>query len=308
MAAALPRKRVSFDSKAVVINEVSNPNKSPVEKEEIEMAAFMDEEESDSNPDADVNSPSKLNWNKNVNVSEGKTKINNLKRRQETPKTKTSGDIAFEKRRKFLQAKIKEYNKKVLKRGVVFLYRIPPYFNHFECRVRLAEYAKILRIYFEPEAKFLAEKRKKRKIRRRSQANFVRGWVEFEDKKEAKRIVKMLDGVRMSDRKGDKYYHDDWHMKYLKGFKWRHLKEKFQAHLAEQNQKMQQEMIQIRKEESFFKKQIKRAKRVKKLNSKRLGDEDEWTSKKRLARKFTQKKNIVHHVDLESAKALLLKN
>jgi len=234
--------------------------------------------------------------------------MNTFKRRKSTPKTKTSGDIAFQKRRKFLRAKIREYNKKVLKRGVVFLYRIPPYFNHVECRVRLAEYAKILRVYLEPEANYLAERRKKRKIRRRNQINCVRGWVEFEDKKEAKRVVKMLDGKPMSSRKGDKYYHDDWHMKYLKGFKWRHLKEKFQVHLAEQNQKMQQEMIQIRKEEKFFKNQVKRAKRVTKLNKKRLADEDERTSKKRITRRFTQKKKIVHNVDLKSAKALLLKN
>jgi len=56
MAAALPRKQVSFDSKPVVINEVSNPH--PVEKEEVEIAAFMEEEDSDSDskPNDEFNS------------------------------------------------------------------------------------------------------------------------------------------------------------------------------------------------------------------------------------------------------------
>jgi ESF2/ABP1 family protein len=47
----------------------------------------------------------------------------------------------------------------------------------------------------------------------------VVGWIEFADKKVAKRVAKSLNNTPMGGKKSD-YYHDDiWNLKYLKNFK-----------------------------------------------------------------------------------------
>lgn len=91
----------------------------------------------------------------------------------------------------------------------------------------LSKYGDINRIYLVPEDKSLHKKRVAAGGNRR--AKFTEGWIEFEDKKIAKRVAAMLNTTQIGGRKRD-YYHDDmWNLKYLKGFKWDHLTEKIGA-------------------------------------------------------------------------------
>lgn len=50
--------------------------------------------------------------------------------------------------------------------------------------------------------------------------NFTEGWVEFEDKRRAKRAAALLNGQPMGGRKRSAYYYDLWALKYLPKFKW----------------------------------------------------------------------------------------
>jgi ESF2/ABP1 family protein len=56
---------------------------------------------------------------------------------------------------------------------------------------------------------------------------FVEGWVEFKDKKIAKRLALTLNNQKIGGKRRS-FYHDDlWNIKYLPKFKWNYLTEKF---------------------------------------------------------------------------------
>lgn len=63
------------------------------------------------------------------------------------------------------------------------------------------------------------KKKKKRKVR------FVEGWVEFKDKKIAKQAANMLNNTSIGGPKRSPFRDDLWSLKYLKDFKWHHIKE-----------------------------------------------------------------------------------
>ncbi len=46
------------------------------------------------------------------------------------------------------------------------------------------------------------------------------GWIEFADKKVAKRVAESLNNTPIGGKKGDFYHDDIWNLKYLKGFKY----------------------------------------------------------------------------------------
>ncbi len=68
-----------------------------------------------------------------------------------------------------------------------------------------------------------------RKARKRNGGNtgksFTEGWVEFEDKKVAKRVVAMLNGNAIGGKRRSAYHYDLWNLKYLPKFKWDQLTE-----------------------------------------------------------------------------------
>lgn len=69
-----------------------------------------------------------------------------------------------------------------------------------------------------------ARKRRKRQGKN-SGKNFTEGWVEFNDKRVAKRVAEMLNGQPMGGKHRSAYHYDLWCLKYLSRFKWDHLTE-----------------------------------------------------------------------------------
>ncbi len=57
----------------------------------------------------------------------------------------------------------------------------------------------------------------------------MEGWVEFADKRDAKMVAERVNGTLVGGKKRSFYHDDMWTIKYLKGFKWRHLTEKLGA-------------------------------------------------------------------------------
>uniref|UniRef100_A0A8C5X3J6 Activator of basal transcription 1 n=1 Tax=Malurus cyaneus samueli TaxID=2593467 RepID=A0A8C5X3J6_9PASS len=55
---------------------------------------------------------------------------------------------------------------------------------------------------------------------------FAEGWVEFRDKRAAKRAAKILHGAPMAPRPRSPFRHHCWSIKYLPGFRWPHLSER----------------------------------------------------------------------------------
>jgi ESF2/ABP1 family protein len=126
---------------------------------------------------------------------------------------------------------LKSLNKKNLvatemairKSGVVYLSRIPPFMKLVKLRSLLEPYGTINRIFLAPEDPVAHARRvrnggNKRKLH-------TEGWVEFVNKRDAKKACELLNGRAIGGKKGSYYCDDIWNLVYLKGFKWHNLTE-----------------------------------------------------------------------------------
>ena len=144
----------------------------------------------------------------------------------------------------------KKYKEQLDKRGVVYMSRVPPFMKPNKARTLLEPYGEITRIYLAEED---ASVRKKRKLSGgNSSRQFAEGWVEFADKKVAKRVAESLNNTPMGSRKGDFYRDDTWNLKYLKNFKWEFLTEKVAYERRVREQKVKASMLQAKRENAEF--------------------------------------------------------
>lgn len=112
----------------------------------------------------------------------------------------------------------------VAKTGVLYLSRIPPRLTPQKIRHLLAPFGSpVLRIFLAPES--TEEYTRRTKAGGSKKKRFTEGWIEFADKKIAKRVAETLNAERMGSKKGDFLYDDLWCLKYLPKFKWHHLTE-----------------------------------------------------------------------------------
>ncbi|KAI9883043.1 MAG: hypothetical protein M1823_005193 [Watsoniomyces obsoletus] len=153
------------------------------------------------------------------------------------------------------------------KTGVIYISRIPPYMKPSKIRSLLSPYGRINRIFLTPEDT------QRRTSRLKSGGNkkkrYTDGWVEFEDKRHAKLVAETLNTNIIGGKKGG-YYHDDiWNLKYLKGFKWRHLTEQINNENAERAARLRSEISKTRKEDREFVRNVERAKMLEGMKIKR---------------------------------------
>jgi len=129
------------------------------------------------------------------------------------------------KPRKVLQeGTVTDSRSALAKTGVLYLSRIPPRLTPQKIRQLLAPFGSpILRIFLAPESN--EEYARRTKAGGSKKRRFTEGWIEFEDKKVAKRVAESLNAERMGAKKGDFLYDDLWCLKYLPKFKWHHLTE-----------------------------------------------------------------------------------
>ncbi|KAI3981735.1 hypothetical protein MKX01_027720, partial [Papaver californicum] len=87
--------------------------------------------------------------------------------------------------------------KKARNRGVCYMSRIPPQMDPVKLRQVLSQYGEIERIYLVPETKQLPQQVNRKKAGDFRGQGFSEGWVEFTNKRVAKRIANMLNGEQM---------------------------------------------------------------------------------------------------------------
>ncbi|CAI5720897.1 unnamed protein product [Peronospora destructor] len=163
--------------------------------------------------------------------------------------------------------KIKQFKEKAARRGVVYISRVPPFMKPEKLRYLLTKYGDLNRIYLVPEDKALHNKRVSTGGNRRQK--YTEGWIEFEDKKVAKRVAKLLNTTQIGGRKRD-YYHDDiWNLKYLKGFKWDHLTEKIAYENRIRDQKLRMEIAQAKKENEAYLERVDQSKQFEKMEARK---------------------------------------
>src|SRR5579859_137846 len=144
---------------------------------------------------------------------------------EQTPNDKNSPPSPPKKKLKPLSKdKVSQSRTAIQNTGVLYLSRIPPKLNPTKIRQLLSIFnSPVLRIFLAPESEAVYRRRIKSGDNKKRQ--FTEGWVEFADKKVAKKVALMLNAERIGGRKGDKRYDDLWNLKYLPRFKWHHLTE-----------------------------------------------------------------------------------
>jgi ESF2/ABP1 family protein len=147
----------------------------------------------------------------------------------------------------------------LLRRGIIYMSRVPPFMKPVKVRHLMSQHGKIGKIFLRPEDERVAKKRKSFGGNRKT--NYVEGWVEFEDKRVARRVAEQLNGTQVGGKKGSFHYEDIWTMLYLPKFKWHHLTERIAYENAVRVKRLQAEDAQVRRETNAYVEQVSKAKR-----------------------------------------------
>ncbi|RKP11684.1 hypothetical protein BJ684DRAFT_12604, partial [Piptocephalis cylindrospora] len=98
--------------------------------------------------------------------------------------------------------------------------------------------------------------------------SFSEGWVEFADKRVAKRVALALNAQPIGGSKRSFYHEDLWTLKYLPKFKWNHLTERIAFENASRAQRLRTEMDQANRENKAYTANVDRAKAVEAMEEK----------------------------------------
>ncbi|KAI3474938.1 hypothetical protein Pfo_030249 [Paulownia fortunei] len=168
-----------------------------------------------------------------------------------------------EKRKDRKKKRLLKEAEKADKRGVCYLSRVPPHMDPLKLRQILSQYGEIQRLYLTPEDP-AAQVRRKKSGGFRGQ-EFSEGWVEFTDKKVAKRVARMLNGEQIGGRKRSSFYYDLWNIKYLSKFKWDDLTEEIAYKNAIREQKLALELSAAKRERDFYLSKVDQSKALSKI-------------------------------------------
>lgn len=194
---------------------------------------------------------------------------------QETLTTEPKPANSEQKAKSSLAKQVAKASEKAHKSGVIYISRIPPFMKPQAVKHLLTPYAPsgLGRVFLTPETPDARNSRIRSGGNRKR--NFTDGWVEFVSKREAKIAVETLNTRTMGGKKRA-YYHDDvWNLKYLKGFKWRHLTEQIANENAERAARMRAEDARERKEQREYLKNVEKAKMLEGMEKKRGKKETE---------------------------------
>ena len=186
------------------------------------------------------------------------------------------------------------------KPGLVYVPYVPPGLKPARMRALLSVHTGCVgRIYLVPEPD------ERRRARRRAGGDrgkrYTEGWVEFHDKKEAKRIAHLLNGQPLSGPRRSRLAEALWNLRYLPGFRWEHLAEELAARKRGRALRAQREERQAKLEKDAYQQAVASAKSSehaqRRLLSKNKSPETQTPSSALQTRKAHQAA-----VDLEKAK------
>ncbi|GFR51031.1 hypothetical protein Agub_g13359 [Astrephomene gubernaculifera] len=159
------------------------------------------------------------------------------------------------------------------RRGIVYVSRIPPHMKPHKLRQLLEPFGELGRVYCAPEDPSLRRMRKKKGGN--SGKNFTEGWVEFEDKRRAKRAALALNGQPMGGSKRSAYHYDLWTIKYLPKFKWDTLTEEINYQRAVREQRLVAEISAAKRERDFYLSRVDKAKAIDAIQERRAKKEQQ---------------------------------
>lgn len=148
----------------------------------------------------------------------------------------------------------------IKKSGVLYVSRVPPFMKPHKLRTLLEPFGTINRTYLAPEDPASHQRRvraggNKKKL-------FTEGWIEFVDKRDAKKAHQLLNARTIGGKKGSYYRDDVWSLVYLKGFKWRDLTAQIEKENAERESRMRAEISKAARENLEFVRNVEQAKQL----------------------------------------------
>lgn len=207
--------------------------------------------------------------NRKLETEEGKTFESRALQHSGDSLNSQLPDDSNKKPKSSLAKKVAKASDASARSGVVYISRIPPFMKPHTVKHFLSPYAPsgLGRIFLTPESQDAHKSRVRAGGNKKR--NFTDGWVEFISKKEAKITVETLNTHIIGGKKGGYYYDDVWNLKYLKGFKWRHLTEQIAHENAERAARMRAEDAKERREVREYLKNIEKAKMLEGMEKKR---------------------------------------
>lgn len=229
---------------------------------------------------------------------------------EENPESTT---IATKKKkvRKLSLKKTGDFNAKLRKRGVLYIARIPPRMGPAKIKTLLSEFGAVTRVYLVEEDR--AARKRRRKLAGGGGAGgkrYTEGWVEFENKKDARLIGERLNNTPITNHKRSVHYGDLWNVKYLRKFKWEHLTEKVAYERRIREQKMRIEMMQARRENAAYAEKVEQGMvldRIEERRKKRGKSDSNRTKdgKQKKERRFRQTSTMEETASGPAKKAVL---
>lgn len=143
----------------------------------------------------------------------------------------------------------------------------------------LSKYGKINRSHIVGDEKSEAYHRKHPDSHRRQR--FVEGWVEFEDKRDAKTCVAQLNGRIVGGKKKSEFHDCMWTMKYLYGFKWPQLLEMLNYEKRLRMDKLKAEFTHSRKQDEKFLENVNKSNKHKMIEKRKKEKEEKEKEEKK---------------------------
>lgn len=172
--------------------------------------------------------------------------------------------------RNLSKKRLVKFNEENERKGVCYIARVPPYLKPQKLRQLLSGFGTdVLRIYLAPEDKTVRAKRIRSGGNRKQM--FTEGWVEFADKRVAKRLATTLNNSAIGGNKRGFYASDLWNIKYLPKFKWNDLTERLAHEAKVREQKLRLELAQAKRENTFYMQQVSRSKAIDAMASRKRG-------------------------------------
>ncbi|CAK9292768.1 unnamed protein product [Gordionus sp. m RMFG-2023] len=147
--------------------------------------------------------------------------------------------------------------------GIIYISFLPPRMTVKRIRNIFTRYGEVDRIFLDPEKgdengyfnnfshnKSNSKSHSNNKIRNKQ---YSEGWVEFKNKRKAKKVANMLNGTPIEIHKKRTPYNGMlWNLKYLSGFKWGHLSEQSAYERASKEQALRTEVFKIKRESQNY--------------------------------------------------------
>lgn len=153
--------------------------------------------------------------------------------------------------------KKKKKRKDADRSGVVYLSRIPPFMKPEQVRHLLSQHGQVRRVYLAKESE--AEWRARRRAGGNKRRKYTEGWVEFVDRRDARRVARTLNLQPVGGKRRSPWYEDLWNIKYLKGFRWTDLTERLAQERRTREQRLRAEISHLKRENTLYLDRVQRA-------------------------------------------------